>query len=64
MSDEQVRIMRLLMENDFEKIRIDKKIQTHTGSNSDLIELLVLKGGVVGKIKVLNELIPKINIKS
>ena len=63
MTDEQQRIMKLLVEIDYEKHQIDEKIQSHTGNNSDLIEMLVIKGGVVGKIKVLHDLMSKVDIK-
>lgn len=63
MTDEQQRIMRLLVEIDYEKHQIDQKISEHTGNNSDLIELLVIKGGVVGKISTLHDLMGKVDMK-
>ena len=62
MSDEQVRVMRLLVEIDYEKQDIDTKIRKHTGEVADLLELMVIKGGVIGKLKVLNEIMSKVKL--
>ncbi len=63
MTNEQETVTRLLVEIDNEKNQIDKRISNHTGSNSDLLELIIIKGGITGKLYTLHKLMEKINLK-
>ncbi len=63
MTNEQETVTRLLVEIDYEKDQIDNRILKHTGSNSDLLELIIIKGGIIGKLQTLHNLMEKINLK-
>jgi len=56
MTPEQVTVMRLMVVIDQEKVDIDKKIDNHTGTDSDMISLMVIKGGIIGKLETLRDI--------
>ena len=56
MTNEQTTVMKLLVMVDQEKMDIDKKIDNHKGTDSDMISLMVIKGGIIGKLKTLSDI--------
>lgn len=57
----EVRLMRLLMDNDYQKNKLDKKIKNFRGPTEDLIELIVDKGGIVGRVETLGNILHSID---